>query len=114
MFNELGNFSLSQIVLAAVASLGWSACLVTTTLRWRAFRQRADIWWMLAYLCMLGVGVGRTWMSFVWWSTGALGQALIQQANHFAIADLLVNVLFAAAALMAVFANRRRPDAFDV
>lgn len=122
---SFADFFRLDIALGIVASLAWATCLVMAVLRWRAFRQRADVWWGLAYLCLLAVGIGRLWTAATWWSIDPDGWPPMDMsvspdtmsmldAGKLAFVDLLTNVLFAAAAVMAAFANRRRPDAFDV
>jgi len=111
---------LIHIVLAAVASLAWAACLLTAVGRYRAFRQRADLWWTLAFLCLAGVGIARLWE--VWWVYFALmqqqevtpaSQGLSYVVRMMWVLQIPAYVAFTAASLFATVAYRRRRDAYD-
>ena len=126
MYIPFADFVRLDIALGVVAILAWATCAAMAVLRRRAFRQRADMWWVLAYLCLLAVGVARVWNASVWWSIHPetwptvdhltpLGAPMtMREAGVIAWADLSVNGLLAAAAVLAVFASVRRRDAFDV
>lgn len=116
MFTSFADLLRLDIALGIVASLAWAICLVMAVLRRRAFRQRADVWWVLAYLCLLAVGIGRLWTAALWLSSDPKSWMTmpIRESGSILWADLLVSVPLATAAIAAVLANRRRPDAFDV
>lgn len=114
----------AAIALAAVAGMAWSICLVMAFMRWRAFHQRADLSWIAAYLCLVGVAIGQGWTANAWRSLLHESQSVVVTGAPAAddgvipttmVATLLaIHAFFALAAILALFANRRRADAFDV
>jgi len=97
----IGNFA-----LAVVASLAWAVGLLMAVPRYLAFRQRRDLWWALAFACLLVVGVGFAWKAWQWLTGDAVAAAVVW-------ADLVRVFAFALASAAEVLAYRQRTDAFD-
>lgn len=97
---------ISNFALAVVASLAWAVGLLMAVPRYRAFRQRGDLWWALAFTCLLVVCVWWAWQAWQWLDGDAVAAAVVW-------ADLVRIVLLAAAGFSMIQGYRRRPDAFD-
>lgn len=111
-----------HIALAALATLAWAACMLTALGRYRVFRQRADLWWALAFLCLVGVGVGR--LLGRWYLQAELSNLPYDLqsrppidvgplVNALTLFDFPTYIAFTLAGLLALIAYRRRRDVFD-
>lgn len=112
---------LIRIVLTAVASLAWALCLLTAASRYRAFRQRADLWWALAFVCLIGVGLLRSYESWLIRGAylaaeepGAVTRGVEFLTTILAPMEFAVDAAFLLASVLAIRGYMRRPDAFDV
>lgn len=104
MIDPSGNH-LVGAALSGAASLAWLFGLLTALPRWRAFGQRADLWWALAFACLATAGAGRAW------ETWTLRSALAGGSSS--AAALLIDAAFLAAGFLALVAYRGRGAAID-
>ncbi len=102
--------------LAGAASLVWLVALTMALLRWRAFGQRADLWWALDFACLASLGMGWAWEA--WSARSALGVGSSGSGPGALSAaggamSLLFHGAFLAAAVLAIVAYRGRGAALD-
>lgn len=84
--------ALLHVGLAGLAGLAWLLALLVAVPRYRAFRQRADLWWALAFAGMLVTASARALEAWGWRSAAAPGAASLTSAVAFEIASVLALV----------------------
>lgn len=81
--------------LAGLAGLAWLLALLVAVPRYRAFRQRADLWWALAFALMLVAAGARALEAWGWRSAAAApGAASLTFAVAFEVASVLALVAY--------------------
>jgi hypothetical protein len=97
--------------LSGLAGLVWLGAILSAVGRWRAFRQRADLIWLVAFVALALATLGRAWAA---WQGVALLPALASTAQAAMEDRLWYDLRFAAldliAALLAIYAYvQKRP-----
>lgn len=116
MLKLLGDNFVVQAAITGVACLAWLVCLVMSYMRYRAFKQRKDLWWTLSFLCLLATGLGRAWEAWQWHvgiTGGLYGAGVVQMGELVGQTQLQFAGFFMVAGLLAIFAMLRRTDDFD-
>ena len=102
--------------LAGAASLVWLVALTMALLRWRAFGQRVDLWWVLDFACLATLGMGWAWEAWSARSELSVGSSGSGSGALSAAGDamsLLFHGAFFTAAVLAIVAYRGRSRPLD-
>jgi hypothetical protein len=97
--------------LSGLAALIWLGAILAGVGRWRAFRQRADLVWLAAFVALALVTLGRAWAAW----QGAIALPTLASTAQAALQDRFwYDVRFAAvdliAAMLAFYAYiQKRP-----